>query len=1637
MHTIGNETITFASTHQELNLTGSADGTTVIDGTEDITSYLSWVDCALVPAYSQQCATALQNETASTTSAGATSAAKIYTTLVPKYNPIFQLFVETANGLRENFLGREMMVPARWPDAVPFSEYTKNKNKDLILDESKVNATDVPNWVSLFDTRQTWAKIVKGFHGRVNADPSTVASPYVRGVNGYEPPNTGYGWIQDDSTTGIASQRTYAVDPLVQSTTTTSNSYYSVEPYPAKNLQQQTSLNATGATISVSWGFGMTEQGYVYNHTSDMLHFHKIRCHQHGGGSSAPPYQKAASGLSCSDDPFLSVVNNVTNEETGLASYYLSNKLDFLNKEMEWFFDYFLDTDPQYDSEDTNTYSGRLFVRMENDNDPSNYKFHSRSTEIGVKFDCSGRTNGLQNMGKFTLSGITFFANAVVAEKCENWRVLNNDFLYSLTSKKALKHELPNTVDLNYPNLDHPYGNKFYMADYGLLSGNRFKYSEGKALHWQGDEITWEHNEFSFNGFQSLDGSVVIKPQGNSGDYDTRPPAKLHFNTFRYNGQINAIFARKPNTEVFSNFVLFQNFGNLQTDDGVFTSGPTGTSMSKIKDNWVLNSGYFTDSYRFDATESETLASISTNGTLSHNVACNTCLSSAAASTMKNPFSSPKVVAIGQDHTISFNTLVDGEVDIYRNLGTAGQLCGMNENTTIANNLIMKLTAKNDNCVSPLTGLTVTGLPASVSSNALFTSSGTDLFSACSFFLRDCVNKDFRPRATQNANLLATQYGAYAQTLNGLALSATGSGAFDFYNIPGRREANQPTPFAVSYGDFTNKLDASILFLEQRDAFSGLLSQDGVFSATGCTHNVTLGYRMASDNTVYPIAEVEVPAGKNVFHVDAYLKGWTMYAYSIVSNCDTSNKLYVPALLDFEGGTGPLTGFQPAAWSSLYYATTSSTTTTTSTTTQPISVANLYNTDPGGGAAGTSGGGAGSTSTGGATAGGSSSATSGGGTGTSTAATTTLVPAKAYSVASSVTFSFGSVQADSAFWQQCGTTNNLNDASNPLCLAFVNVVKQQVCDSTNNVLPSGKKVDCVYFHFIRIALQVVETGGTTASPLLRRKLLVTVELDKELFDEQHQNFYPKIIEEVGDEMLAGASSSAGRKSSSAQAPSLQDHPSLLFWAETRTSVVEVLLSKTGLLDWLSSMLFGASRTTTPDELQLADHDSFPRHLTSASATTQVTSGDVQVIVEYEIRFPSPDDALQPTAAQELVQLLQAALAPTAGQGVVYGTSGSSATTASSTASGSGVAVPGGLSFGGGSSGTGAAGTSAAGGTSSSSGSTSSTASGAGTGSSTTTSSSGATGGATTSATSSSSQPSFAFLLATAIATAIQQDPLLQTANVTSWNATANAPNAIGLLSPTVSTRETDVWIPLSVFNSVENATAGVDTRLRGSEKEKGRVTLGAGWIVFIVFFSIPFCLCASLYCWNGICDNETPQALEARAVVVEKVKKLKTKIAGGNTKGNDDETTEERNNYMDQQGIDLVKMEEGKMGEEEGAEQGQAAAVVDEGDLSLQLAEEVPKPLPESTSTAGLPVLSPSSKLKKPGGGKKSKAGGGAGIDLPLSDESGSPKSGGSVLLAAPQTIEETLEAPSPRATKISKPGSRAASPRPSLAEEK
>lgn len=186
----------------------------------------------------------------------------------------------------KNPLNREMLIPARWPDMRP--------PLNPVLSASAEGSDEPPDWGMIFDTEKTWGRIEQGDHNvmqdrekmcavqpnKALADGTLPKKDNGKSGNKRRCVKYGEGFLKDAA--GKAATFQVEVEEGEFETVKT-------EGRPA--LPED--IDATGAVITMAWGKGMTELGYVWKRQKDRLWFNRIWCPREQG-NDLPPYQQNA-----------------------------------------------------------------------------------------------------------------------------------------------------------------------------------------------------------------------------------------------------------------------------------------------------------------------------------------------------------------------------------------------------------------------------------------------------------------------------------------------------------------------------------------------------------------------------------------------------------------------------------------------------------------------------------------------------------------------------------------------------------------------------------------------------------------------------------------------------------------------------------------------------------------------------------------------------------------------------------------------------------------------------------------------------------------------------------------------------------------------------------------------------------------------------------------------------------------------------------------------------------------------------------------------------------------------------------------------------------------------------------------------
>lgn len=352
----------------------------------------------------------------------------------------------------------------------------------------------------------------------------------------------GSGWLED----GAAGNSAVEVEE---------GEVESVDAHAQQSLRSA-GLNATGAVVVLSWGKEEAEQARVVAHAGDRLDFANIPC------PPVPPL-----GHSCGARPFLKVA---AGREQGLASYYLTQKLELLTQDGEWHYE---------------AAARRLFVKLPN---APQLRFHARAGAPGL------RVSGGRGV---VLDGLTFFAATLRAQQSPGLRVSNCSFLYSAASRAAAG------------NLSAPASNALLGCDRARVEDCTFRFSEGSAISLRGAGVEFQDSMVEWNGWSGLDSAATVGIGGTG--------ARVTHVTLRNNGHGSGLYLSAPDSELRANWVEGQGLGGLQHDGGGIQVAAKAQDGA-FTDNWVL--GGRAAMLRFDSPRLAVLQQVGRGAEIARNV---------------------------------------------------------------------------------------------------------------------------------------------------------------------------------------------------------------------------------------------------------------------------------------------------------------------------------------------------------------------------------------------------------------------------------------------------------------------------------------------------------------------------------------------------------------------------------------------------------------------------------------------------------------------------------------------------------------------------------------------------------------------------------------------------------------------------------------------------------------------------------------------------------------------------------------------------------------------------------------------------------------------------------------------------------
>jgi len=184
-------------------------------------------------------------------------------------------------------------------------------------------------------------------------------------------------------------------------------------------------------------------------------------------------------------DPYL------TWQKPKMAYYYLEGKLNLLDKPGEWYYDY---------------RTGELYLMMKDQSNPETAVVRGKDQSYAFSF---------MNCNYLVIKDIDFFATTITGDDCMNMEVRNCEFSYPSYSRRILNEYGEIDITLFSGNSDNL-----------SFSNNVIQYTEGEALHVEGEHVLIENNlmrhiDFSCVNLRLIGGTVNFKTPNNTFRYNT------------------------------------------------------------------------------------------------------------------------------------------------------------------------------------------------------------------------------------------------------------------------------------------------------------------------------------------------------------------------------------------------------------------------------------------------------------------------------------------------------------------------------------------------------------------------------------------------------------------------------------------------------------------------------------------------------------------------------------------------------------------------------------------------------------------------------------------------------------------------------------------------------------------------------------------------------------------------------------------------------------------------------------------------------------------------------------------------------------------------------------------------------------
>ena len=324
-------------------------------------------------------------------------------------------------------------------------------------------------------------------------------------------------------------------------------------------------------------------------------------------------------------------------------AYFLEGKRELIDVDGEWWF---------------NNTNNRLHYRPTTGENANNLDLRVKVQPFAIT---------IQNSDEVTIQGIDFFGTTIDVNNCDGCSFTNSTLEYPSTSRRG-----QGIVDESE---DDRFVTHFYRSTNTFVDNISITNTDGGAIEFHGASGQSHNNTVNNSYFHAIDWSASDQKGLMTTIYEGGRHMTFSNNTVHLTGASSVLSIGDAATILYNEV---WDVGHLQTDGAVVQIMEGDTAGTEIAYNWIHDISKY--GIRFDAPINQ--ISTGNNGSIHHNVIWN---------------ASGGIMAKGDYHDISNNTVFGERVDGKNNIIILHEQNTGNENSTIWNNAADAIAAHRSN----------------------------------------------------------------------------------------------------------------------------------------------------------------------------------------------------------------------------------------------------------------------------------------------------------------------------------------------------------------------------------------------------------------------------------------------------------------------------------------------------------------------------------------------------------------------------------------------------------------------------------------------------------------------------------------------------------------------------------------------------------------------------------------------------------------------------------------------------------------------------------------------------------------------------------------------------------------------------